>query len=181
MQILFLSKYFWTKLWTWTLPSFSRDWTHSCGSALSPFRLLITGAAVLTTWKWHISSWKSSPGSLGKPLLREKSLAKKKKFSRRTNFPYHGGLFHFCLVASVTSEGACVCTPAPTPSATRWHVIVSLAFWSSSLMENVSSFVFIMHALFEVVTGASARLLSSLSRLLFCAIVLCRIYSEERV
>lgn len=151
-----------------SLPLFVRDWTHSHGDALS----------VSDDMKVALPLERSAQVVWGsRSSGNTRWLKQKKSFCAMVGF-----YFVWSPLWRLRESVALPQVPAqPLPTASCWHVIVSLAFWSSSLMENVSSFVFIMHAVFEVVTGASARLLLSLSRLLLSAIVLRRIYSEERV
>lgn len=58
------------------------------------------------------------------------------------------------------------------PDQRCWHRFCLSASWSSSLIQSVFPFVFIMCALFTVVTGATERLLISLSLLMLTSYVI---------
>lgn len=90
-----------------------------------------------------------------RPRSSEKKALSKVFTQRQVSEPMHAIFILFGIFE--TSEGVGV------------HMLTCYclsAFWSSSLIENGLSFVFIMHALFEVVTGATERLLISLSLLI---------------
>lgn len=58
------------------------------------------------------------------------------------------------------------------PDQRCWHRFWLSGFWSSSLIQSVFPFVFLMCALFAVVTGATERLLISLSLLMLTSYVI---------
>lgn len=58
------------------------------------------------------------------------------------------------------------------PDQRCWHRFCLSAFWSSSLIQSVFPFVFIMCALFAVVTGATERVLISLSLLMLTSYII---------